>query len=94
MKKELCHCVISNLFYFTLCTVVISSEFCFHNEHISSLKNSKAEFPVWLNRLRTQHYLCEDAGLIPGLTQWVKDPALLQAAVEVRDVARIRCCCG
>ena len=30
---------------------------------------------MWLNRLRTQHSVCEDVGLIPGLTQWVKDSA-------------------
>ena len=34
------------------------------------------ELPLWLSGIRTQHSLCEDAGLIPGLTQGVKDLAL------------------
>ena len=37
-----------------------------------------------------------DAGLIPDLTQWVKNPALLGVVVWVADVAQILCCsdCG
>ena len=34
---------------------------------------------MWLYGLRTQHSIREDADLIPGLTQWVKDLALPQA---------------
>ena len=36
----------------------------------------------------------EDVGLIPGLPQQVKDPALLQAVAEVSDAAQILCCYG
>ena len=36
----------------------------------------------------------EDTGLIPGPAQWVKDLALLCAAVQVADVAQIPRCCG
>ena len=32
---------------------------------------------MWLSRLRNRHSLCEDAGSIPGLDQWVKDMELL-----------------
>ena len=31
------------------------------------------EFPLWLSMLRIQHGIHKDTGLIPGLSQWVKD---------------------
>ena len=33
--------------------------------------------------------ICEEADLIPGLAQWVKDLALLEAAAKVTDAALI-----
>ena len=39
-------------------------------------EKSSMEFPLWLSGLKTRYCLCEDADLIPGLTQWVKDLSL------------------
>ena len=35
----------------------------------------------------------EIAGSTPGLTQWVKDPELPWAVVQVKEAVRILCCC-
>ena len=48
---------------------------------------------MWLSGLRTQHSVHEDGGSILGLTRWVKNLTLTQAAVQGADVAQILCCC-
>ena len=46
--------------------------------------------PMSLIGLRTCQRVRVDLGSIPSLTQWVTDPALLQTAAWVTDVAQIQ----
>ena len=54
------------------------------------------EFPVVAQQVKNPVSIHEDAGSIPGLNQQVKDLALPQAAVQVREVAWIQrdCVCS
>ena len=43
--------------------------------HANTLKDELG-VSVVAQWVKTHHSVCEDAGLIPGLARWVKDPAL------------------
>ena len=55
---------------------------------------SKLRVPIVAQQVKNWTGIHEDVGLIPGLTQWVKDRALPQAAVSFKDAAQIWCGCG
>ena len=81
-----------------LCEVKLRCQLRFKKKHPEQLgdciKIGVLELPWLLSGLRAWCCLCEDSGLIPGLSQCVKGPARQQAAAWAADVAQIRCCRG
>ena len=43
------------------------------------IRKHKEEFLLWLSGLRTMTSIHKDVSSLPGLTQWARPPALLQA---------------
>ena len=63
---------------------------------MKNLKTQEVEFPLWFSKLEpnTDHCLCEDTDLMPGLAQGIKDTLLQQAMAWVTDAAQIWYCHG
>ena len=59
-----------------------------------SLIRANRGVPIVAQQVKNPMSILEDVGSIPGLTQWVKDVVLPQAAVQVADAAQIPPCYG
>ena len=59
-----------------------------------SIKETGVGVPIVAQQVTNPTSIYEDASPTPGLAQWVKDPALLWAVVQVVDIAQFLWCCG
>ena len=75
MKEEKSKIMEENMIGILLCQVVREDLL----EEVMWSQGLNQEFPLWFSRLRIQHSIHNEMGLIPDLTKWVKDPVLPQA---------------
>ena len=61
--------------------------------HTGLIKNHIC-VPIVVQQVKNPTSIHEDMGSILGLEQWVKDPVLPKAVVQVKNVARIWLSCG
>ena len=66
----------------------------FQKEENLCAKMMQHGIPYVAQQIKNPISIYEDAGLIPGLIQWVKDPVLLHAMAQVVDAAQIWHCSG